>query len=264
MLAWSIFTHSLRQVFGNLNGALRVSGVLYLVMMLTQYILIGDLFLDQEKMQAAMMAGTLPWGKIAVWFAVCLICWLWIVVGWHRFVLLNEAPGLVPIFHGQNMATYFGKSLLMMLILIPVLIVAGVVAGLLIMAPMAMMFGNGGPPNMALVAVMGLVAAVLYITPAIVVSFRLSPMLPAAALGQPMKLGAAWAKTKGHTLTMLALAAICMVPLLMIMVVNIVVAHQPLLALVFAFVVTWFQTIIGASIATTIYGYFVEGRKLVA
>ena len=263
MLAWTIFTHSLRQVFGNLNGALKVSAILYLVMMLTEYLMVGDLFLDQQKMQAAMMAGTLPWGKIAVWILITLICGLWIVIGWHRYVLMNEFPRILPSFHGQNMATYFGKTVLLTLIFIPVAIGAAIVATILIGMPMIAM-NRGDAPNMAVIAVLGILAALVYLIPVVWIGYRLAPLFPAAALGRPMTLGQAWAATKGQNVTILLLGLISIFGVLILGLPSFLFAGQPILAQAYSFIIGWVQMLVGASIITTIYGHFVEGRSLVA
>ena len=79
-----IFLHSLRQVFGNLSGALKVSGILMLVQFAVLLTIGRAMPTDEATMRQLMMQGEMPWGRIVLGALVSTVLWLWIVVGWHR------------------------------------------------------------------------------------------------------------------------------------------------------------------------------------
>ena len=166
MKGWQIFMHSLRQVFNNLEGALRVSAVLYvgqavLGLLLLQTVSPWGESANPDGMRTMMMAGDFPWASLIVVVLVAVICNLWIAVGWHRYVLTNEKPALLPALLGDRMWAYFLRGLMIGLILIPVFIVVGLVVGFLAAA--------GGPPLAAIAAVaLAVILAVLSFAVALV------------------------------------------------------------------------------------------------
>ena len=257
MKGWSLFVHSVRQVFGNLGAALRISGLLYLVQIAVSLVLGVSLMGDDADLQAKAMAGEFPWGGLVVVVLVALISGLWIAVAWHRYVLLNEPQGtLIPTFRADRILSYLGHSLLLLVVLIPVGAVMGLVAGLLL-TPLMMAGGEGGIG--ALFAL-----GILVYLPMIVICYRLCVMLPAAALGQPMGVGAAWGKTKGASGDILVLAVISVAVAIVIGLPDIFVfAPGSVLSMAWNLITQWVVMMVGVSILTTIYGHYVEGRALV-
>lgn len=251
---WRIFVHSVRQVFGNLSAALRISGVLFIAM-----IAIG-LALGSGPMVGSDPSGMPDAGAAAGGFlaALCaLVLSLWIAVAWHRYVLRLEGVGqVVPPFRGQAILRYLGYSLLVALMLFPlailaVLIVGGLVGGIMF-APDA---PDGGLGSV-------LVVGLLVYIPILMLFYRLSPLLPAAAVGEPLTLRAAWAATRGASGAMLVLAALSAAGGIAV---GILSAGLPgVLGLVIGIAGQWVLTMIGVSILTTIYGHYVEKRQLVA
>jgi hypothetical protein len=249
MKGWQIFTHSVRLVFSNLDQALRVSLVLYLVQAASQV----ALFInppDYETIEgiqvavptAGMVLQTLVLSILAV------IASLWIAVAWHRFVLEEEYPnGWLPQWHGANMLGYLGRSILLALIIALGVTVASIPFGILF------------------VAVPGLVGLlpILMIGLGAYLFFRMAVMLPAAALGQKMKLLEAWEATRNETGTLLMLTVIVVAAALLIQLPSIL-HNNPgsVINLVYGLVVNWFATIIGISLLTTLYGHFIEKRPI--
>ena len=256
MKGLQIFTHSVRQVVGNFNAALRVSGVLFLVQVALVVVLGLSVLMDQAAMQQMIQAGTFPWGRALLMVLVVLACNLWIAVGWHRYVLKMEQPGVVPPLHADLMLAYFGKSLLIGLILIPVAAVLGLVVGL-IMTPM--LGGPGGPSGLAFI-IFGLIVYV----PLVLIGYRLSVVLPGTALGEPLGFAAAWNKTRGATAAILTLAVVSVVASLIIdLPAFYVFAPDSILSAIWQAATYWLKMMVGISILTTLYGHYVEGRALI-
>ncbi|MFZ5963627.1 hypothetical protein ACOXXX_11790 [Thalassococcus sp. BH17M4-6] len=249
MKGWQIFAHSVRLVFSNLEQALRVSLVLYLVQVANQV----AFFLNPPEMVEVggmsypeMSAGgtfqSLILGLLAV------VASLWIAVAWHRFVLAEEYPqGWLPRWHGSNMLSYLGRSILVGLLITLAVLVVSVPLGLITMA---------APGLAALLPILMVgLAAFLF--------FRLSVMLPAAALGHKMKLGEAWEETSGETDTILVLAAVVAGASILIQLPTMLNGDPgSFISLIYGLVVNWFATIIGISLLTTLYGHFIEKRPI--
>jgi hypothetical protein len=168
-MGFSLFLHSVRMVLNHLGEALRISGVLYLV-----YVAIDLLSLTYGFRSGkpglhlpdilAMIAGS--------------VLFLWIAIGWHRFILLDEVPGAaLPTFRGGHLLTYFGNGLLVLLASLPILIGAAIL--LFVIASM------GGSP--VLIAILTIVSSVAML----VVFYRLAPVLPATAIDRPISIGQA-------------------------------------------------------------------------
>lgn len=239
MLGWQIFTHSVRLVWANRGVALRISAVLYIVSAVfqvwTQSLTVGD-----------VIPGSGSGFLDLILAVVSLIIGLWIAVAWHRFILMEEIPrGFLPQWHGDRMAAYFGRSIMIMLIMLGVIAVSSIplVFGL----PSAV----GGP-----VLVLGAIFAIF-------VFYRLCAVLPSTAMGEPITLKESWAATDGITGTIIVLL-ICMIVCVMLMMVPAALlgAISPVLGIVYLVVAQWFVTMFGISIFTTFYGHFIEKREL--
>ena len=78
-----IFSHSLRQVFGNFAVAVKISALLYLVQFgVTLWL--GSMMPNVQlgAMDPNAMRDV-PWGLVIVSYLVLLITGLWIAVAWH-------------------------------------------------------------------------------------------------------------------------------------------------------------------------------------
>lgn len=260
MEAWAIFRHAVRMVFGNFGDALRVTGVLYVAMFAAQWVLVGTLLTDDAAMQTAITNGTMPWGSIALYLLVAIIASIWAVVGWHRYVLLEERTRILPKLQPASMLVYFWKMLLTFLVSIPVLIVAivlaSVVGGLIGIIAAAV-----GVAEAALVAVVAL-GGVIGFVPMVLIGYRLSPLLPSAALDKPMTLGTAWAAMSGKNWMLLALALITVLASLILAIPTFFVMPTSVFGQAYSAIIGWIQLTVGASIITTLYGVYVEGREL--
>lgn len=241
MKGWQIFIHSVRQVFGNLEAALRVSGLLYLLQAALAVMFDLSILQDEAAMRAAILAGTFNWAEVLLVLLVSVITSLWIAVGWHRYVLLVEQSGLLPPFRAELMVRYFGKSLLVGLIVLVIASVIGVVAGMLL------------PPLAPMVTMLG----------ALMIGNRLSVILPGSAVEKPTSLPEGWAATMGDSGTFLALSIIMLALFTLIQLPALYIFNSiPLLAFVWNLGTGWLFLMISISILTTLYGHYIEKRSL--
>lgn len=253
MKGWQLFTHSARQVFGNLGAALRISAVLYLAQIAVAIIVGFNVFAGQAALQAQIDVGGFPWGAFVATLLFSSISGLWIAVGWHRYVLLVEQPGAaLPEFHGDRMFAYFGRSLLIALIVGLVGVALGVCVGLVTALV--------GQPGTVLVGILT-VAAIM--VPVLIISFRLSGSLPSAALGAQAGIADTWRMTAGQTGAFLTLAVIAVVLSVVIdLPAKMIFAPASIASGVWLAITGWVKLMVGISILTTLYGHYIEGREL--
>ncbi len=243
LMGWKYFLHSVRMVLDNLGVALRLSAVLYMVQMaLTVFVFVSPGGADptQQTPEAA--------GELLILMVFSLIASLWIAVGWHRFVLTQEPPaGIVPRWHGPELLRYFGRSLLIALLLVA----GGAVIGGLVLGVASQV------PALAGLAIFGLVGLGSY------VFFRVGLVLPAAALGRSLTMRESWAATGRDSTALLQLALIVMAGQFLIEIPGMIDgdAGGPI-ALIYDLVINWFVTMFGVSLLTTLYGVFIENRRI--
>jgi hypothetical protein len=255
-MAWSIFVHSLRQVFGNIGGALQVSAVLMLAQTGILMTFGKVLLMDRYTQRAMMQSGDFPWGQFLLALVLVTVLSLWIAVGWHRYILLNERPTLVPALKMDRILGYFGKSFLIGLILVIPAIILGFVAGM-IATPLI----KGGGGLIGLIIVMGLI---VYL-PIVTVGTRLATMLPGAALEPGVSVFSGWEATRGATATVLGVVILSLICFGGLEYLSVKIFPDPttLPATIVNIVLQWVATMVGVSILTTLYGHYVEKRPLV-
>jgi hypothetical protein len=258
MQAIRIFSHSIRQITGNLGPALRISAG----PMILQYAVIFGLgalaFPDKVTLQRDLAAGHAPFGLIAAMIMVTLFCGTWMAVAWHRFVLKAEMPaGPLPALHGERMVAYLGRSLLLGLALVAVEF-----AGVILLMLVSGMLGAIARSLAILVMIPG---GVVLIGLLLTLFYRLSPMLPAAALGEDASLRMAWEATRGRDVTLFTLALIVLVTIVGLSLPQALFSLAGLTIFAFAWevVASWAAALILLSVFTTVYGVCVQGRELV-
>lgn len=246
MKAWSMFVHSLRLVINNIDVALRVSLVLYSVQVASQVFAyaVDDGTLVEGP--GGLPGPDISAGEGLVMFLLglaALMASLWIAVAWHRFVLLGEMPeGWLPRWPGAAIPGYLWRSVLIGLAVALAALPVGAVAAVFL------------PPMLMLAVTVGVASYVF---------FRLSPILPAIALGEALSFRAAWQATGDAAGTMAGLAGLMILGSLALQVPTLLSGDpNSLLSLVYSVVVGWFATMIGISLLTTVYGYCVEGRGI--
>ncbi|WP_369929765.1 hypothetical protein [Leisingera sp. XS_AS12] len=257
MKGWTIFTHSVRMVMRNLNYAVRIAAGPVLIGLAVVYAMLASaglpltLMADQQALSQVFAAGGFGLTLLVV-FLVMMAVQVWVFVSWHRFVLLEEYPsGLLPAFRADRILAYVGNALLLFLVgmafLIPVAGTAVLAAGIL---------GESG-------AAVSVLVAILFCLFMAVAIYRLTPILPAAAIGQPLKLRDAWDKTRGTTTTIVMLVVLLAVfNVLLQVVVDLSMAVFAPLGILFMILATLVATLVNVSVVTTFYGHYVEGRPI--
>ena len=248
-MVFKIFGHSLRLVFGNLDDALRVSGILYLLSS-------GLGLAVTLNMPGRQPSGALPnlnsaqTGLFILIYVVNLIVGIWIAVAWHRYVLVDEKPdSILPTYSGRRILSYFGYFLLLTLVGMALGAIAGVLFAIFAVLQAAWL---------------AVPIAIIGVALVFVVIFRLSIVLPASSVEKPMKLRDAWEATEGTTWTILGIVLLTILAglLLQLPVFGLLAAHWTFAADVWAAATGWVFLMFNICLATTMYGVYVEKRAI--
>ncbi len=246
----NLFAHSVRLVLGDWRNALRLSGLLYLIYAIPSLIL--GLMFPAGRGQTLDPEAALAMAPVAIVTGVlALVAFVWIAVAWHRYVLLDEQPqGQFPAFDGSRLFSYALLSLGIGILCVITGLVVGAVAGLLMLI---------APP-------LAFVAGVLALAAALIVGYRLAPVLPATAISKRLGFGAAWEATKGASGAIVVLAIVSAIAALLIDLPAILLAFAGpvgrILGLIWTLGTDWVKMLVGVSILTTLYGHYVEGREI--
>jgi len=201
-----------------------------------------------DSLTSGAAGGGLVGGLLLVLIILVVIATaLWIAVAWHRYILLEESPsGLLPPIHQDRMLAYLGRGfVLFLLFMVTGAILLGLVASMAAVIPaVALIIGFA----------VGLAMVVIF--------YRLSVILPAAALGQSMSLTQALEHTRGATVTIVIIALSLFMTELAIQTVTLLLSFIPVVGVLASIAATMFTTMLGISILTTLYGYYIEKREL--
>lgn len=246
MLGLNILLHSVKLVFLNWKTALRISSPL-----IANTLVLGILFGGLAANVSIENPGPdFPWLIFVLFSIGQVVAGLWVAVAWHRYVLLEEDSGsLLPRFMGGRIGAYLLQGIFLGVIVMLVAVVVGAVVGL----AFAAVTGVGGI-ILTTVVVTGVALWIFY---------RLSPTLPAAALGEEYNIGDAWRATKSYSGAILTMVIIMSVASALFgSLVTATVDISMTVYLVFSVIQTWVSLMLGISVLTTIYGVAVENREL--
>ncbi|MFA3920045.1 hypothetical protein [Ruegeria hyattellae] len=253
MLGWKIFAHSVQMVLRNLTQALQISVVPGLIggaVVVGLFYLFGMPFESFDTETTGLPEGVTQ-GQVTLFmiaFAITIsVVMLWVVVSWHRFVLLEEYPsGVIPPFRFDRILAYFGRYLLLMLLAFLAFIPVGLI----------LMILQGAPVLAVAVSVVAFLALIICF-------IRLSIILPSAAIGNPITLSQAWAATEGSTGAIIVLVIVAVLFQIAIQLVASLLALIPVIGIIVVLFATMLVLpLINVSILTTMYGHFVEKREL--
>ncbi len=252
MLGWQIFTHSVRMVFGNLKQVLQITfgPALVATAVIVALFLVLDVPLDQFDPESGQLPPGTSYGSLVVFIiglvAVTVVTMFWIAVSWHRFILLEEYPrGIFPTFRFDRILAYLGRVLMLGIFMaIAFLPLSLVVAAL-----------GSGALAFAVIAVYAIFLVVCF--------YRLSIILPAAAIGHQATIGDVWKSTEGTTGAIVVLLIVNFLFQFLVQLLFTALAFVPLLGILLTlFFGTLVLPLINVSILTTMFGVFIEKREL--
>jgi len=243
--------HAFQSVWLNRMVALRMSWIWYIIVALVLA------FGDQMTSTRDTANPQSPGAEFIIVELVTLLLVLLVnssfAVHWHRYILLDEVPGMFDTFRFDGKVwRYFGNSLLIMLALI--------VPSLVISIPFILIAAMTAPQLAAFGSVIGVL---------IVVSIgflRLGLKLPSIALGViDFRFTDAWRASAGNSFRIAAIFLITIsIALLAASLIAALSLSGAFLGVVLGFilqlVVNWFLTFFAITLLTSLYGFFVQHR----
>ncbi len=251
MLGWKLFLRAINLILDNLGAALRISALPYgiaaavaiwVAVSWPEYI--GVVQFDPEDPPPADFALA----KL-VELMVALIAYLWVAVGWHRYVLLEEGGyGWVPPFRGDLVLGYLGRSLLVGLAVVVIMLAVAT----MIIVLLAPIFG----------AAMQTFAYAVAFFVAMILFYRLGVVLPAGAVGRRMTFGEAMGVTQGHSRTAALLALLTLAFSQLLQLPTSLDGGGGAITVVYQVVVQWIGLMLAVGTLTALYGVVVEKRPV--
>ncbi len=254
MKGLKLFTHSVRMVFGNLKEVIQIGLVPYILATLVAIgLIITSGFSMSELGEGPVFRGdnitVVQLLSIIVVIIVYIVAALWTVVNWHRFVLLNEYPkGMLQPFRGENVFGYLGGGFFLVIVVgLPSIVVLRVLYNTLIGSQIDLL--------LLIIPIVGILAKLIM--------FRLSPILPAVAIGNRVTLAEAWnATSKASWPLVLCLLIFGVLNSAGKWLAETVMKMEPISGVLLSVLLSAVFGMIGISLLTTIYGHYVEGREL--
>lgn len=244
-MAWNMMMHSLRMLMGNLGSAIKLT----LIPVLATFAVMIVIFLVVGQNGPSGELSVILVGFLAVFAYVILSAWM--AVGWHRFILLEEFPsGYIPPWRGDEIKIYFWRVLMLALLL------AAIAAAIIVLVFLI--------SSVVLGSLMLTLLAIIAIPVLTWLTFRVSMMLPAAALGESMSISESFRATEAHSGTIFVFALIYLGVTVVLQICFGVLLFVPVLGVLFQLVGSWFSILLGLSVLTTIYGVAIQGRTLTA
>lgn len=260
ILAWNIVRHAFVITFGNFNDALKASIVPFAILTAMLYVAAIAVGLPISAAPLTQInqddvPGFLKFSVIAI--PLYLFMFSWVAVTWHRFILCEEYPAIIPAIKDRPILPYIKRTLWLTLQMIVVMIPISLVVGLV----MVIFFGqtsdiSASSPSAVFPAIlMGVLFSYFW--------FRWGISLPAVAVGKSITSAEAWRNTKMLAPTIFGVAAILS---LLNVVVSVVLTEYlsgiAAVGFVLNLMFQWVTVMVGVSILTTLYGHVIEGRPL--
>jgi hypothetical protein len=243
--------HAVKSVRNNMRQAFRISWPWMLVLLAMSVIAFGAVStVGDSYFGLAILA-------VLVWLVVAMLAGAAIAVHWHRYILLDEVPGVSQVLRVDNKTwRYFGNVLLIALLM-------GAIQGL-VSLPISLAFKatSVGP-------IVDFVVSLVLTVVCGVLTYRLSVKLPAIALDRgDFRFTHAWEATRDNDLRLglLFLAqfvvTIAILVVLYVLMVALMLVHAVLgiIGLSVFVVFLWLLGIFNITILTSLYGFFVENR----
>ena len=185
-----------------------------------------------------------------------LIGYALMAILWHRHVLLNGDARDTDLRPDTSVILgYIWRAIILgfvqFLVAIPIGMAIAILGGI------GAAFSGGA--NMILFTIVGVAAGVIFIW----IGLRLSVVLPAAALGNLMRVGESWQVTAPVANALWGVAVLlAVINTILTFVSTAILPGDPALSLVFQTIIYIVEGLVFVSVLTTLYGHLVENRPL--
>lgn len=263
MLGWKMFRHAVLMVLRNLGPAARIMALPVLAAVIVWGVVFGLINTEAGRSGALFLA--LPA------FLITGFLFINAIVTWHRFILREKTPSsFLPKLRWKVSWSYIGQSIKIVLVILVISIVPQAVLANMMARSIdfgqidfdsATSFGQQLPSKVwilqALVSLVSLLGTYL--------SYRWSPILPAAALEEKISMSDAWEATRPLARPLFGVTAI----FVLLSLLGGLTTYLPMFGMPATLIMFVWDIAIGAVVAmlqisfiTTVYGVAVEDRSL--
>ncbi len=261
-----IIRHAFAIIFNNFGQALRISALPYLSMVAIGFAVAlndpGLVEIDSDLYLDGSSDGIFEINTISIVLALAsaiysLFVLGWIAVSWHRFILLEERQGWIPVVNYKLINAYLvrsiGYGLLLCLIAVVLMVILSAVGlhTLLDADPDSMSFDL-----FLATAVIGTILTFIW--------YSIALALPSIALSEPISMREAWSASSGINTTIFGISSVLVIlNQIGLFITNDLLWSLPLIAALLGAIVNWITILVGVSILTTLYGHLIEDRPLI-
>ncbi|WP_309666412.1 hypothetical protein [Tabrizicola sp.] len=258
MKGFDVMKHATLQIVRNPGTVLRIFAPPLALSFLLVWLMGLQFILSQVHFNNALMRGLVPWGKVSLVTVGGILVFVWSAVAWHRFILLVERPqGVRPTVQAAVFGLFLGKALLIGILSALITILFGVIVG--VVYGFSAGITKAGPGWFTHVVAFALGFPVLALV------LRIAPVLPGVAAGEGTSVRDAWNATAGQFWVLLTVLGGLITFSLGLDWLAFKMAMTPFSAVGFIWVSVSLslKSVLALSVATTIYGHYVEKRPLV-
>jgi hypothetical protein len=258
MKGLAILRHAVLQIVRQPGAVLQIFGMPFFLIFLLVYVAGLQFTLSPFHSQIAILRGLMPWWTLLGVLAPSLVLGALCTLAWHRFVLLAELPrGMWPVVDRRLFWPFLWRAIVIGFLVLLAVMLASFALGLVLGFAVGVTQQQPG----WIAQTIGLALMISVLTMAV----RLSVNIPSAALGRHFTLGDIWNSMSGQFWTLvvvlLGLTALGYGSATLAGALNMTPFRA--IGFVWTAVDLSLRSILGVSVATTLYGHFVEGRPLV-
>ena len=253
--------HAFRSTRDNIGFAFHISWPWML--MLLPINIIGNIYLTLNTEQDPAKFDPLVFFIVMTMACAGIIAYSSIAVNWHRYILLDEvAEGWTRLRIDGLMWRYIGNVLGIIVLMTLLGLVIGIPLGIITYFTKDLGWLSILIYGLGILGVLGL---------ALVSTYRLSVKLPSIAIGRKdFRLRDAWNSTAENFAQILGLVLLLFLCLLLVGLLMLGINYVSgvsggipglSISLAIQVAVNWVATILGVTVLTSLYGFFVEGRE---
>jgi hypothetical protein len=253
-MGWSIVAQGFDYLFRHYRDALKVSLGPFALLVALVWLVFRVTGASLQMLMYGIAVGRMaPAGIVALSLIVLALVFVssWVSVAWHRRMLLDERPGLLPRVVLGAVGAYTGRSLLigvmLAVLMFPVSSVVWQMVGIT---------GIRLVPGVDMLVGYGLSVFFFYLW------LRVALILPAAAAGRVYSLSDAWNDGGRLSQDILLAAAICAALSLCFQAIPALLPLPGWLQVAVRLAVLWLTLMGSASVVTVLYGLVAGRRRL--
>ncbi|AJE44950.1 hypothetical protein [Celeribacter indicus] len=247
MTGFQLLQHATERVFHNIYEALAVSGLIWIGILIVQIAIFSGVDLDGIASGEVTTVSGRTMFLLLLTNVATAVGSSWIAVEWHRFALEGWRPtSAFPRWSGSRVFVY-------LFVFVGIALLIGLFIGVFFFL-LALLFGQ------ALAMLGGLFVTAIIGLPALYGFFRVSPVLPAIAIGEKLRFQEAWQATKPFGGAILQVSVLGILALAVVQIPSVLLGGG-LVGLLYELVAGWVVLMVNVSLLSSIYELSMRSRS---